>query len=126
MGAEFPRIDDRLIGHRNRWGYSATAEPCSGPEAVFRRITKYDREGGAPAHRPIVEGQWVGEPVFVPHHADAEEDEGFVLYPLYDGQSDRSAIEILDARAVDGEPLARLWLQERIPLGFHGNWLQAS
>jgi carotenoid cleavage dioxygenase-like enzyme len=32
---------------------------------------------------------------------------------------------VLDARAIDSAPLARLWLEERIPLGFHGNWLQA-
>lgn len=127
--AEFPRIDDRLVGHRNRFGYAVTAEEvsvCEGPEAVFRRLTKYDREGGASVHRPQVEGQWTGEPVFVPRTPDAEEDDGFLLTPLFDAPSDRSAIDIIDARAIDSEPLARLWMRERMPLGFHGNWLGAG
>jgi carotenoid cleavage dioxygenase len=124
VGAEFPRIDDRLIGYENRWGYAATAEPgAAGVEAIFRRITKYDRQGGPSVNREIVAGQWVGEPVFAPRHADAVEDDGFVLNQLYDANSDRSAVEILDARAIDQEPLARLWLRERMPLGFHGSYL---
>jgi carotenoid cleavage dioxygenase len=114
-----------LVGYKNRWGYAATALPGNGAGSFARRITKYDREGGPSVSRPLVEGQWVGEPVFVPRHPDAEEDEGFVLNLLFDAKGDRTAIDILDARAIDAEPLARLWLEERVPVGFHGNWLQA-
>jgi carotenoid cleavage dioxygenase len=123
--AEFPRIDDRLIGYENRWGYAATAEPTpdAGVHGIFRRITKYDRQGGPSQNREAVEGQWVGEPVFVPRSRDAEEDDGFVLNLLYDGRNARTALEILDARGVDAEPLARLWLRDRIPMGFHGSYL---
>ncbi|MDJ0790008.1 MAG: carotenoid oxygenase family protein [Myxococcota bacterium] len=119
---EFPRIDDRLVGHKNRWGYAATAEPDDGALGFARRITKYDRQGGASVHRADVDGQWVGEPVFVPRHETAAEDEGFVLFPVFDATRDETAIEILDARAVDAEPLARCWLDTRMPFGFHGNW----
>jgi len=124
--AEFPRIDDRLVGHKNRWGYSATAEPAEGALGFARRITKYDRSGGASTHRDAVNGQWVGEPVFAPRTRDAEEDDGFVLFLVHDAQRDETGVEILDARAVDAKPLARLWLDTRIPFGFHGNWLGAS
>jgi len=126
ISAEFPRIDDRRVGHENRYGYAATAEPGEGPAAVFRRITKYDRTGGASQNSTAVEGRWVGEPVFVPRSAEADEDDGFVLNLLHDGKRDETAVDILDARAIDGEPVARLWLEERLPLGFHGNWLGAS
>lgn len=124
--AEFPRIDDRLVGYKNRWGYAATAEPAEGAAGIWRRITKYDRQGGPSVHRPVVDGQWVGEPVFVPRSATADEDDGFVLNLIHDGNRDQTAIEILDARSIDAEPIARLWLDERIPVGFHGNWLQAE
>ena len=125
ISAEFPRIDDRLIGYKNRWGYAATGEPGEGAGSFARRITKYDRQGGPSVDRPIVHGQWVGEPVFVPRCDGAEEDDGFVLNLLFDAVGDRSAIEVHDARAIAAEPLARLWLDERVPVGFHGNWLQA-
>jgi carotenoid cleavage dioxygenase len=124
--AEFPRIDDRLVGYKNRWGYAATSEPSGDASGLFRRITKYDRQGGASVNRAAVDGQWVGEPIFVPREASAEEDDGFIINLLHDAHRDESAIEILDARAIDAEPLARLWLDERVPLGFHGNWLQAE
>ena len=124
--AEFPRLDDRLVGYENRWGYAGTAAPASGAEAYFRRITKYDRVSGSSVHRETVAGQWVGEPIFVPRAVDAAEDDGFILNLVYDAHRDRAAVDILDARAIDRDPLARLWLEERIPLGFHGNWLQAT
>ncbi|MFB0976619.1 MAG: carotenoid oxygenase family protein [Myxococcota bacterium] len=125
ISAEFPRIDDRLIGYKNRWGYAGTAEPGDDAAGLFRRITKYDRTGGPSVNREVVEGQWVGEPVFVPRTPDAEEDDGFILNLVHDTNTDETAIDVLDARAIDSAPLARLWLEERIPLGFHGNWLQA-
>jgi carotenoid cleavage dioxygenase-like enzyme len=126
ISAEFPRIDDRLVGYKNRFGYAATAEPGDGALSLFRRITRYDRTGGPSINRESVDGQWVGEPIFVPRSAAAAEDDGFVLNLIHDANRDATAIEILDARAIDGEALARLWLDERVPLGFHGNWLQAE
>ena len=125
--AEFPRLDDRLVGYRNRWGYAATAEAGSaGAEGLFRRITKYDRQNGTSINRPTVLGQWVGEPVFVPRQPEAAEDDGFVLNVLYDAANQRTAVDVLDARAIDADPLARLWLKERLPLGFHGNFKSAA
>ncbi len=120
--AEFPRIDDRLVGHENRFGYASTAEPAEGMLGFSRRITRYDRTGAASIHRDAVDGQWTGEPVFVPRSATAKEDDGFVLFLVHDANRDETAVEILDAGAVDAEPLARLWLDTRIPLCFHGNW----
>ena len=124
--AEFPRIDDRLVGHKNRYGYASTAEPAEGMLGFSRRITKYDRTGAASSHRATVDGQWTGEPVFVPRSETAEEDDGFVLFLVHDANRDETAVEILDARAIDAAPLARLWLDTRIPLCFHGNWAQAT
>ncbi len=127
--AEFPRLDDRRVGRRNRFGYAVTAEPGTEPapgasaNGLFRRLTRYDRTDGSAIHRPVVAGQWSGEPVFVPRANDAAEDDGFVLNLLHDAVRDETAIEIHDARNLAGTPLARGWLEERIPLGFHGNWL---
>ncbi len=125
IAAEFPRLDDRRVGYPNRYGYAATADGAREPGAFFRRITRYDRTTGQSVHRPAVHGQWVGEPVFVPRTVDAAEDDGFTLNLVYDALSDRTAVDILDARAIDAAPLARLWLRERISLGFHGNFAAA-
>jgi carotenoid cleavage dioxygenase-like enzyme len=122
--AEFPRIDDRLIGRKNRWGYAATgrSNPVSNVDALFTSLMKYDRTGGPALRHELPAGWWTGEPVFAPRSEDAGEDEGFVLSMVYDGPNDRSALQILDAQNFDAEPLARLWLRSRVPLQFHGDY----
>ena len=115
-----------MIGHKNRWGYASTAEPAGGALGFSRRITKYDRQGGSSTHSKVVDGQWTGEPVFVPRSEDAAEDDGFVLVATHDANKAETAVEILDARGIDAEPLARLHLDTRIPFGFHGNWASSA
>ena len=51
---------------------------------------------------------------------------GFVLYLTYDAANSRTAVDVLDARGIDADPLARLWLRNRVPMGFHGNYQSAS
>jgi carotenoid cleavage dioxygenase len=64
----------------------------------------------------------VGEPIFVPRRATAEEGDGFLLVVVYRGEEKRSDLLVLDARNVDRAPLATVMLSHRVPFGFHGNW----
>ena len=121
VSAELPRLDERLVGYHNRFGYAVIAKPGHGVE-LASQIVKYSTDGLPMVRSRFVEGQYVGEPIFVPRSNDAEEDDGFILHQRYHAGSDRSSIDVLDARGVDQEPVARLWLQTRMPLGFHGNW----
>jgi carotenoid cleavage dioxygenase-like enzyme len=67
-------------------------------------------------------GQFANEPVFVPRSPDASEDDGFVLNVVYDAPNDASYLAVLDARNLSSEPLAKAYLNDRIPLGFHGSF----
>lgn len=121
-GFEFPRIDERRTAHPSRFGYAL----CGVPDALGpgeKRIVKYEPRTGATREHPLPAGHYPGEPVFVPRHPEAEEDEGFVLSVVYDGTSGRSYLLVLDARAVEAAPLARAHLAHRIPLGFHGSFV---
>jgi carotenoid cleavage dioxygenase len=64
----------------------------------------------------------VGEPIFVPRRAGAEEGDGFLLVVVYRGEERRSDLLVLDAQNVDRAPLATVKLSHRVPFGFHGNW----
>ena len=64
----------------------------------------------------------VGEPIFVPRHAGAEEGDGWLLVVVYRGEQKRSDLLVLDARDVDRPPIATVQLSHRVPFGFHGNW----
>ena len=123
---EFPRVDERLLGRKHRFGYIA----ASGPEEVSGRpiwtaIKKYDLARGTSAERRFGAGNGVGEPLFVPRHDGAEEDDGYVLALVYDQARDASDFYVLDARDIAGDPIAEIRIPNRVPYGFHGNWVPA-
>ena len=126
---EFPRVDERLVGRRHRFGYFAAAGPEGNPSLLpeFTSVAKIDLErGGSVEQRPHGAGNGCGEPVFVPRGPEAAEDDGWVLYLAYDGDRRASELVVADARDFAGEPVARVLLPHRVPYGFHGNWAAAS
>ncbi len=62
------------------------------------------------------------EPVFVPKSASAAEGEGFLLANVYDANRQASHLVVLDAENLAAGPLAKAYLDHRVPFGFHGNW----
>jgi len=77
---------------------------------------------GVEPHYPMIPG----EPVFVPHPRAESEDHGWVLSVWWDPTRNASELVILDAQAFDQEPVARVKIDNRIPLAFHGNWISRS
>ena len=63
------------------------------------------------------------EPVFAPRTSTSEDDDGFVLSFAHDEIRDRSKFVILDAQNFAADPLAEIWLPQRVPYGAHGSWL---
>jgi carotenoid cleavage dioxygenase len=123
---EFPRVDERVVGRRHRFGYFAAVGP-EGNETLlpeFTAVARIDLErGGRVELRPHGAGNGCGEPVFVPRHAGAAEDDGWVMYLAYDRARNASELVLVDARDFTGEPVARVRLPHRVPYGFHGNWV---
>lgn len=118
-GQEFPRIDERRVGKPYRYGYSAAIG--SGFEAP--RLLKHDLlEGRSEVHE---EGghRLFFEPVFVPRHDRAGEDEGWVMAYAYDRRENKSDVVVIDAQDFAAGPIARVQLPDRVPFGFHGNWV---
>ena len=66
------------------------------------------------------------EAVFVPSAPDAAEDDGWVLSLVYDADRDTSDLLVLNAADFTGEPEAVVHLPQRVPFGFHGNWVPDS
>jgi len=62
--------------------------------------------------------------VFVPvgggYDSTAAEDEGVLMGFVYDTETDRTDLTILDAGSL--ETVAEVHLPVRVPNGFHGNW----
>ena len=124
---EFPRVDERRLGRRHRFGYTVAREPelNDGAQPVWTAVKKYDLERGTAETRRFGAENGVGEPLFVPRGEGAAEDDGWVLVLAYDHARNTSDFHILDAQNVRGEPVAVVHLPHRVPYGFHGNWVAA-
>lgn len=116
---EFPRHDERLLGRRHRFGYGATFKP--GIE--FGGAIKHDLVAGTSEIHDFGPGRSSLEPVFVPRTDDAAEDDGWVMAYVHDATTDRSDVVILAAQDFTGDPVATIALPQRVPFGFHGNWV---
>ena len=117
-GQEFPRVDERLVGKRHRYGYAPTVgEGTSGNDVLL----KHDLVGGNAQARSFGAQKALGEFVFHPSSPDAAEDDGVLMGYIYDRATDRSELAILDAQTLDD--VASIKLPHRVPAGFHGNWV---
>lgn len=119
---EFPRVDERLVGRRHRFGYAVGySDGSTGtPDAILRHdlaTRRTEKIGFGPGREP-------GEFVFVPSDAGAAEDDGVVMGFVYDRSTDRSDLVLLDGQTL--ETVATVHLPARVPHGFHGNWVPAG
>ena len=118
---EFPRVDERLTGSRNRYGYGVAVGATGRGERLLR---KYDLADGSSSEHNFGTGRTPGEVVFVP--GGAGEDAGWLMCYVYDAGRDRSDFVVLDASDVTKAPVAVVPLPARVPLGFHGNWIAGA
>lgn len=117
---EFPRVDDRLCGERNRYGYAV--RNLSSRDDQANSLLKYDLATGTSVEHDFGPGFYPGEAVFAPDPSSKEEDAGWLLALVYDAAGDRSDLVILDAQDFTSRPVATVHLPCRVPFGFHGNW----
>ena len=116
-GQEFPRVDERVVGRRHRYGYAAIF--LDGRDG----LVKHDLDNATSEVRPLSRSGGSSEAVFVARHPDSAEDDGWVLSLVYDPDRDASDLLVLNAADFVGEPQAIVHLPQRVPFGFHGNWV---
>lgn len=67
---------------------------------------------------------WIAEEhVYVPLSAAAPEGQGWVLGTAYHWPSERTALSVFDAAAVNAGPIAKVTLPYGLPLGLHGQFV---
>ena len=87
-------------------------------------IVAHDLHAGSSTHWSTHPGHSLSEAVFVPHDDKAREGDGWLL--AIDSTADQSDLVILDATSLAAGPLARIRLPQRIPDGFHGDWIPGA
>ena len=68
-------------------------------------------------------GRSAGEHVFVARQGGTDEDDGWLVTFVHDVPHGKAELVILDAQDFDRREVARVQLPQRIPYGFHGNWV---
>jgi carotenoid cleavage dioxygenase len=122
-GQEFPRVDERVVGRRHRFGYSvgATQDSKGDVDLMDDTVLKHDMVKGTTQAATFASGASAGEFVFVPREAGAAEDDGVLMGFVHRSETDRSDLVLLDAATL--ETVAEIHLPARVPHGFHGNWI---
>jgi len=119
---EYPRIDERRLGARYRYGYLACIGGPGTDDIFHRGLVRFDHENGEMKVYRAGAQFAVAEPVFIPKSSDSREGEGFVITNIYDERRDASHLGIFDACAIERGPIARARLDHRVPVGFHALW----
>ncbi|AKT40706.1 carotenoid oxygenase family protein [Chondromyces crocatus] len=130
---EFPRVNERFVSRPYRYGYTVCCGPMIGAmtpggssapvEATTNALIKHDFERGVTVTREFGLHAAASEPVFVPRADATDEDDGYLLAFVHHPERDAADLVILAAQDLTGEPLARIHLPSRVPLGFHGSWV---
>ena len=120
---EFPRVDERRVGRPHRWGYASEVARQTDENGFGGRLVRLDGKSGDAEVIDLGAGRFGGEWVMVPRHADAAEDDGWLMTLVQDTTTDRGELLVLSAADPAAGPVARVLLPNRIPNGFHGNWV---
>ncbi len=116
---EFPRHRGSLTGRPYRYGYCAQVDSAS----MHWPTVKHDLSTGAREVFDHGPGRAAGEPVFVARPGSVEEDDGWLITFVHDGNDNSAEFVIIDARDFARGYVARVKLPQRVPFGFHGNWV---
>lgn len=122
---EYPRIDERWTGRKNRFVFLATDGGPGTGDLCHRGIGRFDHETGAFSRWRAPDAQSVSEPVFVARTADAPEGSGWVLTVAFDERRNASQLAVLNAEDLAAGPIATCLLDHRVPAGFHGSFAPA-
>jgi all-trans-8'-apo-beta-carotenal 15,15'-oxygenase len=118
---EFPSLHPDRMGRPYRYVYIGAAHEPTG-NAPLQAVLKVDLETGDRQLWSAAPWGYAGEPIFVPCPAADTEDDGWVLTLVFNSQTERSELIILDARDLTRGPLARLHLKHHVPYGLHGSF----
>ncbi|MWV26836.1 carotenoid oxygenase family protein [Aurantiacibacter rhizosphaerae] len=132
--SEFPRIDDRFTGQKNRytWGLEVDmdrpVELKGGSATGFMMNCLFlkDLETGAEKHWWCGPVSSLQEPCFIPRTKDAPEGDGWIVLVCNRLEDHRSDLLIFDALDIEKGPLATINVPIRLRFGLHGNFARAE
>ena len=130
---EFPRVRDECLGRfLCQYGYAGImAEGEDTGDGMFVGFVIYDmktRRVHSTVRLPV--GEFSGEPVVIPKPNTADEQDPsnkiYIGMYVFNVAEQASFFLLFDGETRLQEPIARLLIPQRVPYGFHGNWVEES
>ena len=118
---EFPRHRGSVSGKPYRYGYCASPD-LSGADTEWTTL-KHDLLTGTRQVFDHGAGRAAGEPIFISRPGGTAEDDGWLMTFVHDLAKDSAELAVWDAQDFDRGYVAQVILPQRIPFGFHGNWV---
>jgi len=116
---EFPRHRGSLTARPYRYGYAAAVDQHGGQWPTL----KYDMHTGQRWSFDHGPGRGAGEPVFVGRQGATAEDDGWLITFVHDVPRGTAELVVMDAQDLERGYVAQVPLPQRVPYGFHGNWV---
>lgn len=123
---EFPAINNRKMGQNYKFGYVARRDENKYDDlndTYFTELVQYNLENQTKKYHHLPKNQFVGEPTFVPHPYKTDEIDGVIIAYVYDENSDKTKLIVIEPLNFDKAPIAIIELPFRVPNGFHGDWI---
>lgn len=118
---EFPRHAHAVGAKEHRFGYTAGVAADHLGETI-----KHDLSTGQRWSYDYGPGRGAGEAVFVPRDGATGEDDGWLVTFTHEHDGASASFVVLDAQDIERGPIAEVPLPQRVPYGFHGNWVSDS
>ena len=118
---EFPTMNTQTLGRPSRYAYNVHIAPDK--TLLFDGIFKYDTQTGRCDAQWLGEHRYGSEAPFAPRPNAQSEDDGYLVSFVYDARENRSEVVVFDAHDFTREPLARILIPQRVPIGFHACWV---
>jgi 8'-apo-carotenoid 13,14-cleaving dioxygenase len=123
---EFPRHAHSVGTSKHRYGYAAGVASDH-----LGATIKHDLDTGERWAYDWGPGRGAGEAVFVARGDDGSstgsaakaEDDGYLLAFTHAQDGSHASFVVLDAQDIMRGPIAEVTLPQRVPYGFHGNWV---
>ncbi|KAF7524058.1 hypothetical protein PCG10_005962 [Penicillium crustosum] len=132
LPCEFPRIDDRFTGQKQRFIFCATAHVTGEPNSLslvgsagLNSYTMVDLSLGKVEHCLFRPNSLVQEPCFAPRSKDASEGDGFLIGLVNRLDTMLTEMVVIDTKNFS-KPVAVVEVGLRLRQGLHGNWVEAS
>lgn len=121
---EFPTMDDRRLGRPTRIAYMPSI--AQAPSLLFDGVMVYDADTVRESYT-YPAGWFGGELAFAPRvGGSAREDDGYLLTFVAEEATGSSELYVFDAARVADGPVCRLPIPQRVPTGYHTEWVAGA